>query len=340
MTAAPPGPASATVRLDDPGFAEALMAWIGDLADGLAVSEGQRDLLRLARAELAAKERSNREVFGCSLFGTLPAAIFEAVAPGRLVPIALPAASSLCFLALDILDDLADGDWPAHWGDRRPAEMELTGVLILSVLVPEALARATEDPALLAALGAIHRQSLLRMADGQREDLAAADPADWDVSWDLATARRVLTARGPDQASGYAAMAAVLAGAPPEAARHLADYAHHLTAAASLWSDLAELLGPEGRDLKQGKRTVPLAAHVSALATSERAAFLARLAAARTSEAEREALRRELRASHAVAAAMAYRTIDLAMARAALERAGLSDPERLSGFIEAVAGLG
>lgn len=340
MTAAPSGPASATARLDDPGFAEALMAWIGDLADGLARSEGQRDLLRLARAELAAKERSNREVFGCSLFGTLPAAIFEAVAPGRPVPLALPAASSLCFLALDILDDLADGDWPAHWGDLRPAEMELTGVLILSVLVPEALARTTDDPALLAALGAIHRQSLLRMADGQREDLAAADPADWDASWDMVAARRVLTARGPDQASGYAAMAAVLAGAPPEAARHLAGYAHYLTGAASLWSDLAELLGPEGRDLKQGKRTVPLAAHVNALAASERPAFLARLRAARTSEAEREALRTDLRASPAVAAAMAYRDIDLTMARAALKRAGLRDPQRLAGFVDALASLG
>ncbi|MEQ8813888.1 MAG: hypothetical protein RLO51_14975 [Thalassobaculum sp.] len=333
MTAAPDAD---TARLDDPAFAEALTAWIDDLADGLARSAGQRDMLRLARAELAVKERGSREVCGFSLFATLPVAIFEAVAPGRPVPIALPAASALSFLALDVLDDLADGDWPAHWGDRRPAEMELTGALILSVLVPEALARATGDPALLAALGRIHRRSLLRMADGQREDLAAPGPS----SWDMVTARRVLTAGGPDQASGYAEMAAVLAGAGPEIVRHLAGYAHHLVGALTLWSDLADLLSPEGGDLKQGKRKVPRAAHVNALAASERPAFLARLEAARTSEVEREALRQELRASPAVAAVMAYRNIDLAMARAALNRAELPDPRNLAGFIESLAGPG
>ncbi|SMF78899.1 Geranylgeranyl pyrophosphate synthase [Tistlia consotensis] len=312
------------------------MAWIDGLADELARSEGQRDLLRLASAELAAKDSQTRAVLGFSPFATLPVAVFEAVAPQRPVPIALPAASALCFLALDVLDDLADGDWPAHWGERQPAELELTGVLILSVRVPEALARTTGDPALLAALGAVHRRSLLRMADGQREDLAAPGPA----SWEMATARRVLSARGPDQASGYAEMAALLAGAGPETVRQLAAYAHHLGGALTLTSDLADLLSPEGRDLKQGKRTLPLAAHVNAMAASERPALLARLEAARTSEAEREALRQELNASPAVAAAMAYRDIDLAMARAALTRAELPDPGRLSDFVEAVAGLG
>ncbi len=336
MTAAQSGPASETARLDDPGFAEALTTWIDALADGLARSEGQRDLLRLARAELADKESKARAAVGFSIFGTLPAAVFEAVAPQRQVPIALPAASALTFLALDILDDLADGDWPAHWGDRHPAEIELTGVLILSALVPEALARTTGDPALLAALGAVHRRSLLRMADGQREDLAAPGPA----SWEMATARRVLNARGPEQVSGYVEMAALLAGAGPETVRQLAAYAHHLGGALTLTSDLADLLSPEGRDLKQGKRTLPLAAHVNAMAASERPALLARLEAARTSEAEREALRQELNASPAVAAAMAYRDIDLAMARAALTRAELPDPGRLSDFVEAVAGLG
>jgi hypothetical protein len=334
MTATPSGPASETARLDDPGFAETLMAWIDGLADELARSDGQRDMLRLARAELAALERSSRESAGFSIFGTLPAAIFEAVAPDRPVPIALPAASALCFLALDILDDLADGDRPAHWGGRRPAELELTGTLILSVLVPEALARTTDDPALLAALGGIHRRSLLRMADGQREDLAAPGPA----SWDMAAARLVFTARGPDQASGYAETAARLAGAGPATAGHLAGYAHHLTGALLLSGDLADLLSPEGRDLRQGKRTVPLAAHVNALAASARPAFLARLEAARTSETEREAVRRELRASPAVAATLAYRNLDLALAKGALNRAGVPDPGRLAGFVEAVAG--
>jgi len=340
MTAAPSGPASATVRLDDPGFAEALMAWIDGLVDGLACSRGQRDMLRLATTGLAGFEAKVRAVLGFSIFGTLPVAVFEAVAPQRPVPIALPAASTFTYLALDILDDLADGDWPAHWGDRRPAEMELTGALILSVLIPEALARTTDDPALLAALGGIHRRSLLRMADGQREDLAAADPAGWDASWDMATARRVLTARGPDQASGYAEMAALLAGAEPATVRYLASYAHHLAGALVLSGDIADLLSPEGGDLRQGKRTVPLAAHVNALTTSERPAFLARLAAARTSETEREALRRDLHDSHAVAAAMAYRDIDLATARAALKRTELPDTRRLLGFVEALAGLG
>ena len=213
-------------------------------------------------------------------------------------------------------------------------------MLVLSALVPEALARTTGDPALLAALGGIHRRALLRMADGQREDLAAANPADWDASWDMATARRVLTARDPDQASGYAEMAALLAGAEPATVRNLASYVHHLTGALVLFGDLADLLNPEGGDLRQGKRTVPLVAHVNALPASQRPAFLARLEAAQTSEAEREALRRELRVSPAVAAVMAYRNLDLATARAALKRVELPDPGRLAGFVETLAGLG
>jgi hypothetical protein len=64
----------------------------------------------------------------------------------------------------------------------------------------------------------------------------------------------------------------------------------------------------------------------------------ARLEAARTSETEREAVRRELRASPAVAATLAYRNLDLALAKGALNRAGVPDPGRLAGFVEAVAG--
>lgn len=336
MTAAQ-RPAPATVRLDEPAFSESLATWIDDLADALARSQAQRDILRVAKAELGANEIAGRKAAGFSIFGTLPVAIFEAVAPHRRAPVALPAACALNFLALDILDDLADGDWPAHWGDRNPAEMELTGVLILSVLVPEALARTTDDPALLVALGGIHRRSLLRMADGQREDLAAPGPA----SWDMDTARAVLTARGPDQAAGYAELAATLAEASPATAESLARYAHHLTGAVVLAGDLGDLLNAQGTDLKQNKRTVPLAAHVNALPAPERPRFLKRLEAARTSQAARDAIREELRGSRAVGAVMAHRDLDLAMARAALDRCEISDSSRrvLAGFVDTAAGM-
>lgn len=315
-----------------------LMAWIEALADTLAVSDGQRAMLRTAMQGLPSDEARGRENLGFSIFSTLPVAIFEAVGEGSRAPMALPATCALSYLALDVLDDLADGDWPEYWGDLRPAEMELTGTLILSVLVPEAMARMTDDPALLAELGRVHRASLTRMADGQRRDLAAAG----SDSWSMTTARAVLTARGPDQASGYARLAAILAGAEPWAAANLARYAHDLTGAVVLWGDLHDLLDPGGGDLRQGKRTVPLAAHVNALPLSERPGFLRRLETARSSEAERDAIRADLKASAAVAAIGTYRQVDMMFARDALEQVQMTEAgrARLSGFIEAVAALG
>jgi hypothetical protein len=197
---------------------------------------------------------------------------------------ALAGACSLVFLGLDILDDVADGDRPPHWGDCSPAEISLAGATVLSTLPSLALARLVIPAELRAAMQQTLSCGLLRMSAGQHADLAMTDAL-------IVNPERVeasVVGKSGEQVATYCALAAQLAGLSEPQAADYAAMGRHLGTAGQLLSDCHELLcDPEMRDLAHGARTLPVVLFLARLGEVEREAFLTLLDRARHDNAAR-----------------------------------------------------
>lgn len=84
----------------------------------------------------------------------------------------LSVATTLLFLGIDILDDLADGDLPSHWTGYSPSEIHLVAATLLSSLPQMAISEMKTSASCQAALQKILAQRLLRMSAGQHQDLS------------------------------------------------------------------------------------------------------------------------------------------------------------------------
>lgn len=156
------------------------------------------------------------------------------------------------------------------------------------------------------------------------QDLVARSP-----ELDEAAYRRII--RGKTAALYEAALhvGAHYAGAPLALASLLGAYGHHLGMAFQIVDDRLDLTGDErvvgkslGRDLREGKTTLPVILWRDALGPTERKAALARIQRAWVDESEAQDLCRELSASGALARADDAAAQEIAHALAAL--AGLA----------------
>lgn len=206
----------------------------------------------------------------------------------------LAAATSLLFLGVDICDDLADGDCPAHLAGYRPAELSLAAATLLCAVPQLALARLDAPSERLAAMQQDLAAGLLRMGAGQATDLAL-------TGGDAATTDEVITSvagKSGEEAALFAVLAARFADAPDTVTATYAAYGRALGTAAQLASDCYDLFtAAHSRDLASGTRTLPIALHLERLAGAERAAFLDQLAQARTEPSAQAAVRARLRAA-------------------------------------------
>lgn len=226
-------------------------------------------------------------------FVHLPLAVYAAVrgddAPAR----PLVVATTLLFLGIDILDDVADGDLPSHWQGVANSEIQLVAATLLSSLPQLAISQLNILPLTKSRMLACLSEGLMRMSAGQLHDLRGAGqhhvrPEDVEKS---------VEQKSGEEGALIAMLAAHMGGVSEETAQKYGDLGRAIATAGQIATDCFDLFQAEdSKDFANGSRTLPLALHLNRLQGADRAAFLAQLEEARTSRATRVLIQRELRA--------------------------------------------
>lgn len=315
-------------------LAEAVFTRAEAGAREIAVSEAQADLIDTALRGLRADA-------GAPFAGSLhfPVYVYASLTGACEPAYDLAAALVLLNLGIHILDDLGDGDLPAHWRSRRPGEIMLIGTALVGV-IPQLIVSKLDAPAetvvrMQQALG----EGLAKIAAGQQTDLllcdsetATADEVEASVA-EKSGGRRVL----------YARLAGLLAGAAASEVAAYEEIGRAMGIVAQIHSDCADLFGPgtDSSDLLNGTRTLPIALRMDQTHGKERAQLLSRLRAARSDHDVRTLLRNELREAGIPFAAMFRAEVHRQRASRLLSAADAQEPGRsgLRAMLGALGGL-
>lgn len=227
-------------------------------------------------------------------FVHFPLVIYSALrgdsAPAR--PLAV--ATTLLFLGIDILDDIADGDLPGHWQNVSEGEIQLVAATLLSSLPQLVISQLTVAPAVKVRMVTLLSEGLMHMGGGQLHDMRGAGRAEIrpeDVEASVAH-------KSGEEGALMAMLSATMAGASEEVVQKYGAFGRWISTGGQLATDCFDLFqADESKDLANGSRTLPIAIHLSRLQGADRAAFLAQLDEARASVATRSLIQRELRAN-------------------------------------------
>lgn len=221
----------------------------------------------------------------------LPHALLQSLRTGTLPLQPLLVVTTLLYLGIDLLDDLADGDLQEHWQGIAPAQIQLTATTLVSALPHVAIAALPVSDRRRAALHQTIADGLLRMSAGQQHDLAMAACAD-------VTAKAVeasVAAKSGAEGAMFARLAALYANADARTVESCAAYGQAIGTAGQLASDCYDLFqAPVSRDLTNGTRTWPIAAYLESLSEPERSAFNALLQRAQSDHRLHPAIRERL----------------------------------------------
>lgn len=204
-------------------------------------------------------------------FIDIPLLVSEALGQNEKQAMPLVLSTTLLFLGVDTLDDLADGDQPFHWQGRRPSEINLAAATLLSSLPQIALAELDTTTERRAALQETLARGLLRMSEGQQQDLhmnskSVVDPDQVEAS---------LAAKSGEETAVFASLSATFAGAPPETVSLYRAMGKAVGTAGQLASDCHDLFNASrSKDLANGTRTLPIALYLEKKAGAERRQFL------------------------------------------------------------------
>ncbi len=226
-------------------------------------------------------------------FVHLPLAIYAAVrnetSPAR--PLAV--ATTLLFLGIDILDDIADADLPPHWEGVPESEVQLVAATFLSSLPQLAISRMNILPLAKTYMLACLSEGLLRMGGGQLHDLRGAGrdhmrPEDVEES---------VAHKSGEEGALIAMLAAFMAGVSEETAQKYGDFGRALAAGGQIATDCYDIFQAEhSKDIANGTRSLPIALHLNRLEGRDRKAFLHLLEQAKENASACELIRRDLRA--------------------------------------------
>jgi hypothetical protein len=122
------------------------LTFAADLVAEVAASPSQRELLETALIGLDGYVRRADDKGAYVHSIALPLAVHAAITGREAEAVPLAAACGLVNLAIDLFDDLADGDRQAHWAKRSFGEMSLAAATILGALPPLILARLDVQP--------------------------------------------------------------------------------------------------------------------------------------------------------------------------------------------------
>lgn len=312
--------------------AEAVFNRVSDQVAGLAVTEPQRDLLSTAVTGLKLQAQEDELL----IFARLPLLVYAGCGGEAMAALPLAAATTLLFLGIDILDDLADGDLPEHWHGYRPSEINLAAATLLAAL-PQLIISELDAPASrLAAMQRSLAQGMLRMSAGQQRDLALAGSAVVSPQ----EVEDLVAAKSGEEVAMFAALAAQFAGAAPAEVNAYKEFGEALGTGAQLSSDCHDLFqASHSKDLANGTRTLPMALYLKRLSAEERTGFLTLLEQARVDEAAQDAVRRRLRPSGVVRLCAFVVEMYCQRALGALERAAPLEPAAagLRGLVDGIS---
>jgi geranylgeranyl pyrophosphate synthase len=290
------------------------------------------DRATVVAAALAAGERSIREPRHRAMFAAaiafdhnepdvlslgrdLASAAYCASTGSTVAPLALATLNYVLWTALDVLDDIADGDAATKWPAYGAGELNVMAVSLVAATAHELAAGLSDDPAVQARLHLRLARGFREMADGQIADLA--DTGRNDLTSDRVAA--AVAGKTGAECALFVALGATLAGVPAD---RLAAYETFGTAygmANQYATDLSELFG-DGvcRDLVNGTRTLPIVLHLERLAGAERDAFLRTLAYARHDPDAAAAVRASIATGPSLRATVLQILIHVQQARSAL----------------------
>lgn len=263
----------------------------------LAVSDSQRELLRTGLVGLHAQVKSwnppgRKDQAVLPPFIYLPLFVCAGLCGDDRPAIPLAAATSLLFLGLDIFDDVADGDCPAHWNGHSPTDMNLLAATLLCSIPQLIIANLKASPYQLCAMQRSLAAGLLRMSAGQQRDISSAGAENFGVNDTIFT----VASKSGEEVGMFALLAAQLARATVEQSHAYTEFGRAIGTAGQLASDCYELFNDwAARDFAHGARTLPVALYLERLKRDERPNFLALLERARYDEASRTEVRKSLR---------------------------------------------
>lgn len=266
----------------------------------------------------AAIEFERNEPDALSLGRDLAPAAYCAAIGSAAPPVALATLSYVLWTALDVLDDIADGDAATKWPAYGPGELNVMAVSLVAATAHQLAAGLSDDPAIQAKLHLCLARGFREMADGQIADIADSGRND------LTSARVAAAVAGKTGAECalFVALGATLAGVSPD---RLTAYERFGTAygiANQYATDLTELFADAVcRDLVNGTRTLPIVLHLERLTGAERDDFAQALADARHDPEAAATVRASIAKGPAVRATVLQILIHLQEARAALVRA-------------------
>lgn len=203
----------------------------------------------------------------------------------------LAAATTLFFLGLDICDDQADRDLPAHWTGYSASEITLASLALIATL-PQLLIASLDGPAATrAAMQEALARGLLHMIGGQQRDLSATGSADVSAG----AVEESVAAKSGEELAIFATLAALLAEAPPEQVERYAALGRALGTGGQLMFDCYDVFdAPHSKDLAAGTRTLPIVLGLNRLRGDARGEHLALLDRAQHDEGARESVREHL----------------------------------------------
>lgn len=183
----------------------------------------------------------------------------------------LPALTTILFLGIDLLDDLADHDLSPDWKGYTESEINLFALTLLSTLPSLILSEFAVSPEKQWRLQKRLARGLLRMSEGQSQDLAMTG----SPRVGLEEVESSLVGKSGAEAAIFAALAAEMAGANPEEIKNYEEMGCFLGVASQLASDCYDLFqAPFSRDLKNGTRTFPIAYCLGKKGGKDRLEFL------------------------------------------------------------------
>jgi geranylgeranyl pyrophosphate synthase len=251
---------------------------------------------------------------------------------------AIPLAVAVALLEAGIhtLDDVADGDTGEIWTGYTPAEISLFGTGLIGAVAPLAVASLSTSAQTRTDLSRILARGLITTGAGQQVDLRLQQST--EVTLDAIEEADLM--KSGERRATWAAMAARLADAPPEASQAYVEMARATGTAAQISSDCRELLvDQDSRDLVRGTRTFPIALFLGNQHGSARQEFLDLLDLARVSAEARGKVRQRL--SEAGVHHLSGMIVEkyCRRARAALAAAAPSEPSAtlLKGLIASVS---
>ena len=259
-----------------------------------AVTPRQQQLFVLALKSLQDQTAAEAASGLSLLFVHLPLRAYAALCGDDAPAIPLAVATTLIYLGMDILDDLADGDLSEDWKEYRPEEITLLSITLLTALPLRLFASLPVPPTVRLQMIALMADAGIRLSAGQGSDLAGAGQETVTV----AEVVESVEGKSGGEMALFAALAAVLAGASPGQTAQFAAIGSAIGVAGQLLSDWGDLFASShSRDLASGTRTLPLAMYLERLKGEERQTFLALLDQARTSPDAQSAVRTQLETS-------------------------------------------